>query len=204
MQRKWGAYLERDLRIAKAREEGHIVNGKPRNPTPATTILPAAAAAAIIIVRESSSFNYIFKEKEPRGQSSEVGFSTTSNRAATRNIERERERKRGRKRGVCYESERTHLTHPLKEIVVVHYTISWWKSSHISTYTCPTCSLSLSLSLSIYIYIYIYIYISYSVFSILHLHFIFWGLLLVYCSIVTCDFETSLPLSCPMCHTYSR
>ena len=92
MQRKWGAYLERDLRIAKAREEGHIVNGKPRNPTPATTILPAAAAAtAIIIVRESSSFNYIFKEKEPRGQSSEVGFSTTSNRAATRNIERERE-----------------------------------------------------------------------------------------------------------------
>lgn len=90
----------------------------------------------------SSSFGYIFKK--PRGGSSEVGFSTTSNTAATRNIASKKRRK-----GWGSRSEPTHLTHESwlttalwrNSSTKLQITCGGIPYSHTSSYTCPTCTL---------------------------------------------------------------
>ena len=121
----------------------------------------------------SSSFGYIFKK--PRGGSSEVGFSTTSNTAATRNIACKKRRKRG---GGLVQSPLTSLmSHDspqhFGEIVVQNY------KSHVEVYRIAIHHLTP---------------VPHALYILLN------EFLLVSSSLVNCDLKTSCFMLSPICH----
>lgn len=125
----------------------------------------------------SSSFGYIFKK--PRGGSSEVGFSTTSNTAATRNIASKKRRKEW---GGLVQSPLTSLmSHDspqhFGEIVVQNY------KSHVEVYRIAIHHLTP---------------VPHALYILLNL--IFWEFLLVSSSLVNCDLKTSCFMLSPICH----